>query len=68
MSYTIDSMDNCDVATTNIPEAFLQTEMEGVVWVRIDGILAEILLKIVTENYRDKFFIERGNKVIYMQS
>ena len=60
----INAMNNRNVATTNIPGVLLQTEMEGMVWVRIDGIQYKMLLKIYPEKYRYKFVIERGKKVI----
>ena len=59
-------MEKCDVATTNIHGAFLQTDMEGTVWVRLDGVITEMLLNIDPENYRDKVVIGRGKKSIYM--
>ena len=65
LSCVINVMDNRDFDNTNITGNFLHTKMEGTVQVRLNGILANILLKFEPENYRDKVFIERSKKGIY---
>ena len=65
LSCVINVMDDQDVATTNLPRAFLQTNMEVMVRVCLYGILSEILLNVDPERYRDKVLIERGKKLIY---
>ena len=56
------------VAACDVPGAFLQTDMEHgdrIVRVRLAGPLAEILVKIDPDKYRDKVTVEGGQKVIY---
>ena len=58
-------MYNHNIATNDIPGAFLRTDIQGTFRVRLDGVLAEMFLNIDPEKYRDKVIIERGKKVIY---
>ena len=56
LSCVMDKIHNCKFSATNIYRAFLNTDMEGMLQVRLYGALAEILLKIDPEKY--------GNKVV----
>ena len=64
-SCAIDAIEYRDVSTTNISIAFLQTDMEGTVQVRLDIVIAEMLLKFYSEKYGNKVIIKQGKKVIY---
>ena len=64
-SCAIDEIEYRDVSTTNISIAFLQTDMEGTVQVRLDIVIAEMLLKFYSEKYGNKVIIKQGKKVIY---
>ena len=66
MTFVIDMMDNYSIANTDIFGTFLQTNMEGTVWVQLYGVLSEMLLKINPKQYKYKVVIERGKKVIYV--
>ena len=46
----VDAMDNQDFATTNISGTFFKTKMEGIVQVKLYGILDKMLLEIDPEN------------------
>ena len=65
LSCVINVMDNRDFDNTNITGNFLHTKTEGTVQVRLNGMLANILLTFEPGNYRDKVFIERSKKGIY---
>ena len=56
-----------DVATTDIPGEFMQTNVNDTVYVRLSGPLATLLTKVDREKY-DKFVVEEGGKpVIYVR-
>jgi hypothetical protein len=64
----IDAYENRDVATLDIPGAFLQTKMpddEEDVHVILDGRMAELLAKISPETYQKYVHHRRGQAYIY---
>ena len=63
--FAINTTDNLNVTTTNIPVALLNTKMEYTVRVQLDNILSEMILNIDTKKYRDKVVIKKRKKVIY---
>ena len=64
----IDAKEGRDVAIIDIPNAFVQTEMEGErVVMKMRGKLAELLVEIAPEVYRDYVVIENGQTVIYLE-
>jgi hypothetical protein len=68
MTCVIDAFERRDVATVDIPGAFLQTKMpddEDDVHVMIDGRMAELLAKISPETYSRYVHKHRGQSLIY---
>ena len=64
----IDAYEGRDVATVDIPGAFLQTKMpkgEKDVHVILDGRMAELLAKIAPETYQEYVHQRRGQAYIY---
>ena len=64
----IDAHEKRDVATVDIPGAFLQTKMpedERDVHVVLDGRMAELLAKIAPETYQEYVHQRRGQSYIY---
>lgn len=64
----IDAFERRDVATVDIPGAFLQTKMpedEEDVHVVLDGRMAELLAKIAPETYQKYIHHRRGQAYIY---
>jgi hypothetical protein len=64
----IDAFEKRDVATVDIPGAFLQTKMpkgEDDVHVILDGRMAELLAKIDPETYQEYVHQRRGQAYIY---
>jgi hypothetical protein len=47
LSYTIDAKEECDVATADIPGAFMQTNMEDMVHRMLEGKMAKLLVKMI---------------------
>jgi hypothetical protein len=66
LSCTMDAHEERDVAIVDIPGAFMQVDMEGVVHLRIDGPMADILICLDPEYY-NQFVEEKGaKKVLYL--
>ena len=64
----IDALKKRDVATVDIPGAFLQTKMpkeEKDVHVILDGRMAKLLAKIAPETYQEYVSQKRGQTYIY---
>ena len=67
----IDAQEGCDIATCNIPNAFIQTKVEeedndgNRLIMVIRGACIDILCEI-DPLYRDYMVIERGQPVLYM--
>jgi hypothetical protein len=67
---TIEADKNRDIMTVDIPNAFVQTEIENKderVMMKIKGQLAEILVKIEPEVYENYLIEEDNEKLIYVQ-
>eukprot|EP00957_Ditylum_brightwellii_P084518 6426542-Ditylum_brightwellii.AAC.1 len=63
LSCIIDAMEERDVATVDIPGAFMQTEMDDVVHMKIEGTMAELLTKLDPKMYRQYLRSEKGKPV-----
>jgi hypothetical protein len=65
---TMFAHEHCDVATCDILGAFLQADNPDYVIMRLDGILAELLVKVAPKLYR-KFVTtnNKGKSVLYVQ-
>ena len=68
LTSVIDAREGREVAVVDIPNAFVQTDMEGErVVMKMRGKLAELLVKVAPEIYREFVTIERGQKVLYVE-
>ena len=67
ISVTIDAKEGRDVVTVDIPGAFMQTDMEGLVHVKLEGPMAELLAKVDPDLYMKYITIEKGKAVIYVK-
>ena len=73
ITLAVDAKENRHVATCDIPNAFIQTEMEkydkdGQRYVmKIRGALVDMLVQISPEIYKNFVAYERGQKIIYVQ-
>jgi len=66
LSCVIDAMEKRDVCFIYIPGAFMQAEMNDTVHVKVEGSLAELLVKIDPRLYQ-KYLSENGKSVLYVR-
>ena len=62
----IDAMEDRSVATCDVPGAFMQVDIDEQIHVRLDGELAELLMK-VDPTYKQFVAYERNKPVIYTE-
>jgi len=67
LSCTIDAKEKRDVATCDIPGAFLQADMDELVHVRLEGTMAELMARLDPKLYRKYVLIEHGKPVLYVE-
>jgi hypothetical protein len=67
LSCTIDAKEGRDIATADIPGAFLQSDMDEKVHMRLDGTMAELLVKIEPTLYQKFLQTEHGKPVLYVE-
>ena len=67
ISCTIDAKERRDVATVDIPGAFMQAFMNEFVVVKLEGPLAKLLEKVKPELYTKFVTVENGKPVIYVR-
>ena len=64
LSSMIDGHEHCKVMTLDIPGAFMQTDIDETIHIRLDGPLVDLLIK-VDPSYQSFVCHERGQRVIY---
>jgi hypothetical protein len=62
-----DAMEERDVATVDIPGAFMQADIDKVVHVRFEGEIAEMLVRMDPKLYRKYIRDENGKAVLYVE-
>jgi hypothetical protein len=67
LSCIIDAKKGRDVATADIPGAFMQTDMVDTVHMVLEGTMVELLVKIDPKLYRKYLLIKKGKPVMYVQ-
>jgi hypothetical protein len=67
LSAVIDAMEGRDVATVDIPGAFMQADIDEVVHVKFEGEIAEMLVKLDPKLYRKYVRDENGKSVLYVE-
>jgi hypothetical protein len=72
LTATVDAYEKRDVMTSDIPNAFIQTDFEGEskkkVFIKIKGALVDILLKLAPEVYKEYVVYEGNIKVLYVEA
>ena len=67
----IDTMEHRDVATIDIPGAFMQSDMEGLngetTHMKLEGKTVDILIRIDPSRYETNITTENGKQVIYVK-
>ena len=67
ISATMDALERRDVATVDIPGAFMQADMVGNVHVKLEGRLAELLAKIDPVTYNEYIHSTNGQPTMYVK-
>jgi hypothetical protein len=67
LSATIDTMEEQDVATLDIPGAFMQADIDNVVHVKFEGKIAEMLVRMDPKLYRKYVKNKHGKSVLYVE-
>jgi hypothetical protein len=67
LSATIDGMEERDLATVDIPWAFMQADIDEVVHVRFEGEIAKMLVRMDPKLYRKYVRDENGKAVLYVE-
>jgi hypothetical protein len=66
LSCVIDAIEERDVATCDIPGAFMQSDMNDKVVMKLEGVMAEVIIKIDPKKYEKYIVEENGKDVIYV--
>ena len=66
LSCIINAVEGRNVATCNIPGAFMQSDMEGKVVMKLDGVMDEVIIKIDPQKNTKYVAKENGKDVIYV--
>ena len=67
ISCTIDAHEERDVATVDIPGAFMQADQEGTVHMKLEGTMAELLVKIDPKMYKKYIQMSNGKPILYVE-
>jgi hypothetical protein len=62
---TIDAKEQQDVATVDVPGAFMQADMDDIVHLKLEGKMVELLVMIDPKLYGPYVHVENGKKVMY---
>jgi hypothetical protein len=66
LTCVVDAIEGRDVATCDIPGAFMQSDMKGKVVMKLEGVMSEVILKIDPKLYTKYATKENGKEVIYV--
>jgi hypothetical protein len=67
LSCTIDAKERRQVITCDIPGAFMQSDMDELIYMKVEGPLAEMLTKVDPSKYEKFTDEENGKPVIYVR-
>jgi hypothetical protein len=67
LSCVIDAIERRDIATVDIPGAFMQADMDELVHVKLEGKMAELLVMIDPKLYCKHIRIEKGKQILYVE-
>jgi hypothetical protein len=63
LSCVVDAAENHNVATCDIPGAFMQSDMKGKIVMKLEGVMAEVILKIDPKQHTKHVEKENGKDV-----
>jgi hypothetical protein len=67
LSSVIDAKEERSVVMLDIPGAFMQADMDEVLYMKLEGPLAHLLTKVDPEQYSQFMATKRGKQVIYVK-
>jgi hypothetical protein len=67
LTCVIDAIKGQNVATVDIPGAFMQSEMKGDVYMKLEGVMAEVIMKRDPKKYKNYVVQEGGHDAIYVK-
>jgi len=67
ISATLDALEQQDVATVDIPGAFMQADMVGIVHMKLEGKIADLLAELEPDLYRKYMIKMNGKSVLYVK-
>jgi hypothetical protein len=67
LSCVIDAKEGRDVATVDIPGAFMQANMDELVHMKLEGKMAELLVRLEPKLYRKYIQTVKGKQVLYVE-
>ena len=70
LTLAIDAKEKRDVMTADVPNAFIQTEIpeeDERVFMKITGVLVDMLVELMPDVYGPYVVFEKGEKVIYVE-
>jgi len=67
LTLVIDAYEDCYVVTVDIPGTFMHADMDEIVYMKLEGVMAELLVRVHPEKYGPYMTVEHGRKVIYVQ-
>jgi len=66
LTSVIDSKENHDVATIDVPGAFMQADMEDTVHMKLEGTMAELLINLALDVYKKFAYKHNGKTMLYV--
>jgi Reverse transcriptase (RNA-dependent DNA polymerase) len=67
LTSVIDTKENRDIETVDIPGAFMQADMDDIVHMKLEGKMAELLVKVDPKMYRKYVQTEKGKTELYVE-
>jgi hypothetical protein len=67
LTCAIDALERRDVATVDIPGAFMQADMDEVVHMKLEGQMAELLVRLDPKLYRKYVHSCNGKPILYVE-
>jgi hypothetical protein len=67
LTSVIDAMERRNVMTIDVPGAFMHSDMDELIHIKLEGPMAELLTKVNPAKYRPYLVMENGKQVIYVE-
>ena len=67
LSCVIDAKESRDVATVDIPGAFMLADMDDKVFMKLEGKMAELLVQLDPDQYAKYMTTENGKRMLYIK-